>query len=195
MRRFQVGACSVAALSPFFVWLAMTSACGKDRADAHCTPDDPSYEGGGRCIFSADGEASSNADEGPCVPDDADAGVPTKPATCPTDDEVWTFFTDPARGNCTASACHGNATNPSGGIYFNANDRSEMYIVMTSTLGTVGTPYVEPGDSAYEASWIVCSLISKKGGGIPMPPQSGLPNYDDAQVIRDWLLCGANGPQ
>lgn len=195
MPRLFTLACSLAFVSPFAVWAVLSSACGTDRVDAHCTPDDPSYEDDPSCIYSDKGEVGPFPKGVVCVPDDADAGMPTPPTTCPTEDEVFGFFNDPAKGNCSNAACHGDPSNPAAGIFLSASDRNEMYIVLTTVNGTVGKPYVAPGSDAYTQSWIICNLISKAGGGYPMPPQSGLPNYADAQVIRDWLLCGAPGPQ
>lgn len=180
-----------AALLPA-VWVG----CTNPRVDAHCSPDSPSYKEDPRCIYSGTNELPA-WNEGPCQPDGADAGVPPMPV-CPADNAVnnaavLSFLVDPKGGNCSAAACHGSVANPAAGILLDPNKPDEFYKTLTTVTGSVGTPYVVPGMTAYQQSWILCSLTAKKGGGYPMPPESGVPTYADANVVRDWLLCGAPG--
>ncbi len=165
------------------------AACKTDRIDSHCTPDSPTYKEDPSCIYGGNGELPL-FNEGPCRPD-GDAGTPAKPATCPTSAEVIQFFTDSTRGNCTNAACHGNAASPAAGILLDPGNPDGFYAALTTTTGSVGTPYVVPGATAYTDSWIVCNVTGLVGGGYAMPPEGGIPKPADAKVIKDWLLCGA----
>jgi hypothetical protein len=179
---------ALASASLAFAW----GACKTDRIDSHCTPDTPNYKADPSCIYAGNGEMPL-FDEGPCKPDGADAGVPAKPATCPTFKELLAFCTDSTKGNCTNAACHGNAASPAAGILLDPGDTQKFYTTLTTVTGSVGRPYVslQGGKSVYEDSWMLCNVLAKHGGGYPMPPESGVPNPADAQVVRDWLLCGA----
>lgn len=170
---------------------AAWAACKSDRKDSHCTPDSPSYKQDPACIYGANGEMPL-FDEGPCLPD-GDAGVWPKPAVCPTTTEVLAFFTAADKGNCTSPACHGNSASPAGGILLDPGNPKAFYATLTSVTGSVGTPYVsvKAGGDPYKDSWIVCNVTGQKGGGYSMPPESGVPHATDANVIRDWLSCGA----
>jgi hypothetical protein len=166
------------------------SACVENRRDAHCTPDEASIESSEDCIYSGLGKGPA------VVEDDCPPVEGTVPANCPTFDDVLAVLVDPKRGDCSNVGCHGDASNPAVGIYLPADNASAFYESLTSTSASVGRLYVTPDDQGTDVnealdSWIVCNLLGDPGGGFPMPVASGLPNPADAEVIKNWILCGA----
>jgi hypothetical protein len=171
------------------------AACSQvPRSDTHCSPDSPSFTVDPGCIYAGSGKGPK-FDEDPCP-----AVEGTKPASCATTfDKMLDMMTDSKRGNCTATACHGDPGAAAVGIYLDPGDPAAFYAVLTSTTGSVGTPYVvadDPSTPDNEAvgSWIQCNVTASPGGGYPMPTWSGLMEPADADLVDAWLLCGAPGP-
>jgi len=163
--------------------------------DAHCSPDSPSIAVDPDCIYAGNGHGPRFKEPACAAPDG------TKPANCTgTFDAVIAMMSDSTRGNCTATACHGDPDVNTVGIYLDSGDPAGFYQTLTSITGTVGTPYVVPDDTTTAdnealGSWIQCNVAATQGGGYPMPQWSGLTDPKDIQVVTDWLLCGAPGPK
>ncbi len=166
--------------------------CSNNTRDSHCTPDETDPETTD-CIYAGNGE-------GPIVIEPACALAPVEelPEECPTFEEVYDVFVDPAKGNCTSAGCHGVEATAQDFIFF-PSDPAEFYDAMLKTEGSVGEPYLvrdDPSTDENEAlsSWFACNIEGKVGGGFPMPPPSGLLG-DDLTLVKDWLQCGAEAPQ
>ncbi len=157
--------------------------CPNDTRDAHCAPDAPSRDLDPACIYAGNGEGPQVAVE-PCVVDaDAAADCADYPF-----DVVLTMMRSPSQGRCATADCHGASRQA--GIYFDLEDPQQVYDELTSITGSVGSPYVVPG----EDGWMYCNLAGTKGGGFSQPPPSGLMTPSDADEVGRWILCGAEGP-
>jgi hypothetical protein len=173
--------------------VSMLACVPNERRDAHCTPDEGSIDASGDCIYAGDGKGPAFHEDA-CAPPEG-----PKPATCPNFDQIVFLFNDASRGNCTSGACHGRPDSAAVGIYFDPTDARSFYTSLTSATGSVGTPYVVPDDPATPdnealTSWVQCNVRGEPGGGFPMPVWSGLPDPADAELVDDWILCGAPGP-
>lgn len=158
-----------------------------DARDAHCTPSEPNPGARADCIYNGEGKGPQVVEEA-CPRVDGEA-----PATCPSFEDVYAILVDAERGGCTAGGCHGVEQTASVGIHISNKDPDDAYAALLEIEGSVGRPYVDADDP--EASWIVCNLRGEPGGGFPMPVSYGLPDLADADVVRDWILCGAQGPE
>lgn len=163
--------------------LLVLSGCPNNTKDSHCVPDAPSRADDPSCIYAGSGKGPAFV-ESECVVDG------TAPAVCPTFYDVFDAMRDPAKGNCTSGSCHGSEATSQSSIYFSAADPQQVYEALTSVEGTVGTPYVDPGGTG----WMYCNVTGAHGGGFAMPPPGGMPTLADADLIRDWILCGAEPP-
>lgn len=184
------------AVAVFLATAAGVVSCAPNpQRDSHCSPDSPSIAVDPDCIYAGKGKGPSFKE--PACP----APEGNKPANCAaTFDALVEMMTDSKRGNCTATACHGDPNAAASGIFFDAGDLQAFYDELTSVTGTVGTPYVvadDPSTADNEAlgSWMQCNVVAEQGGGYPMPTWSGLMNPADATVVDHWILCGAPGPQ
>jgi hypothetical protein len=167
--------------------LATNAGCGgNDVMDAHCTPSNPDIEADSDCPFQAG--QGPQVKEPVCAPLSAEA----------TQDVTWTdvfdIFKANESGNCSSPACHGVQETAANQIYRPADDPEAFYKVLTETKGSVGTPFLVPGPTAYKDSWIHCCVAGQVGGGSPMPKSSGLPTLTDIEKIRNWLRLGGKGP-
>ncbi len=165
--------------------------CPTNTRDAHCTPDNTDPETTD-CIYAGNGEGPIVA-EAACAPLEGEV-----PAVCPSFHEVYAVFTDPAKGNCTSTGCHGVESTAQDFIFF-PSDVDEFYEALLVTNGSVGTPYLVAddlgtGDNEALSSWLGCNIEGKVGGGFPMPPPSGLLAVEDVALVKDWLRCGAQPP-
>lgn len=170
-------------------WLACT---GRPQSDAECSPGAGNVDADPNCIY-------AGAGKGPVIVEQACpdvAGPRPDDMDCPTFEDVFAILVDAKKGNCSADACHGNVSSPAVGILFPPDDADAFYQTLTTVTGSVGRPYVVPDDDATmvnesRASWIVCNLASRPGGGFPMPPPNGL--YEDAGVGGGGGAGGGGG--
>jgi len=176
---------SVAVSVSFFAIVVFsTSACENDVLDPDCTQDSPDITLNPDCPY-ANGR-------GPQVKEAACPPV-TGEATGSADwVDVFSLMVAPDRGNCSSAACHGEEKSAALQIFLPGTDQEKFYETLINTKGTVGRPYVNQENPA--ESWIYCNMRGDPGGGFPMPKPSGLPNLDDAETVRNWLLAGAPGP-
>lgn len=157
--------------------------CPENRRDAHCSPDEASIETSEDCIYSGLGKGPKVVED-VCPAEDGDM-----PTVCPSFAEVLEILVDPKRGDCANAGCHGVEETAALGIFLPADSASTFYATLTDTSASVGKVYVDKTEPAN--SWIICNLLGEPGGGFPMPPAAGLPNPDDALIVRNWILCGA----
>lgn len=190
-RRFRVSA-SLALVA--MVSSAAAACLSNPTKDSHCTPDARSIADDPECIYAGDGK-------GPVFVEDACAAPHVaKPASCAgLFVKVFDMMTDATRGNCAATSCHGYEPNAASGIYFDSGDPQSAYQELVSVSGSVGTPYVvadDPSSADNEAfaSWMPCNVSGMHGGGFPMPPAAGLATQADADLVSQWIACGAPGP-
>lgn len=175
--------------------------CANDAKDQHCEPDGSDD----RCISDPDGKGPVVQEPACAVPTAADAPS----GDCPDFWSVAAFMADPERGNCVASGCHGSQGTAAVGIYFplatdaEGNlqfDACELYTLVAAQSGSVGRPYLKADDPETTEvneslqSWMYCNVMGLPGGGYPMPKPGGVHRPEDAQVIRDFILCGAPSP-
>lgn len=159
--------------------------CQNDVLDAYCTPESPD--------ITLDEDCPYSNGRGPQVKETACPPV-TGEVTGNADwIDVFSMFIAPDRGNCSSAACHGDEATAALQIFLPAGDQQRFFQTLTATKGTVGRPYVNTENPA--DSWIYCNVRGDPGGGFPMPKPSGLPNLEDAEIVRNWLLAGAPGPQ
>lgn len=178
----------------------LLAACANDAKDSHCEPDGSDD----RCT-------SDPAGNGPAVQEPvcaAPAAGEAPSGDCPDFWSVAAFMADPERGNCVASGCHGSQGTAAVGIYFPLSrdaegnpqfDGCELYTIVSAQSGSVGRPYLkaddpETPDNESLQSWMYCNVTGLPGGGYPMPKPGGVHRPEDAQVIRDFILCGAPSP-
>lgn len=163
--------------------LSAAACAGNDVMDAQCTPDGPDITLNDDCPF--------QNGRGPQV---KEAECPPAQGQCNGTDwnEVFSVLTDSQRGNCSSSGCHGQEETAALQIFLPATDEKRFYQTLINTKGSVGRPYVN-ADSPKD-SWAQCNVAGAPGGGFPMPKPSGLPTKADADVVLDWVLCGALGP-
>jgi hypothetical protein len=171
------------------------SACDNDARDSHCEP-----EGGDdRCISSPEGNGPFVSEPACAAPTAADP----VPGSCPEFGAVVEFMRDPARGNCYASGCHGSLGTAAIGIHFPSPDEQgglcAIYTALFAQRGSVGRSYLTPDDPETPdnealGSWMYCNVLGLPGGGFPMPKPGGVHDPADADVVRDFILCGAPSP-
>jgi len=165
--------------------LVALAGCPNPTKDAHCEPDAPSRDLDASCIYAGNGN-------GPEVPD----GTCTVPGTAPAQSDCDTAFSFDeiqskivaSSDGCARSECHGDARQA--GIFFDVADPQQVYATLTTITGSVGSPYVVPG----EDGWMYCSVAAIDGGGVPQPPPGGLDSAEDVSLVQNWILCGAEGP-
>lgn len=178
-------------LSSCVLCAALVAACPNNESDAHCTPDKPNAAADPACIYAGEGKGPGVV-EPMCPPVE---GEP--PSICPSFQQVLDLFLDPAKGNCSASGCHGVAPG-SIGIFLPANDPCAFYnqLIGFSTRGQFYVRPDDPGTVEIETrnSYMLCNLRGEPGGGFPMPIPIGMPNLADLDLVHSWLLCGAPGP-
>ncbi len=181
---------------------ALGASCANDARDSHCDAETPDAED---CISNPEGLGPKVSEPRCALPADGEELTDG----CPSFDQILDFMEDPKRGNCVATGCHGFEATASVAIFFpqvalGQLDPCGTYKKLTTTSGSVGTAYVvedvlgadgQP-DATNEAltSWMYCNVAGLPGGGFPMPKPSGVPVQSDATLIRDWILCGAHGP-
>lgn len=184
-----VGVAALLALAGF------AGACDNDARDSHCEPDG----GDDRCVSDPEGNGPFVNEPVCAVPTAADP----RPESCPDFWGVVDFMRDPERGNCYASGCHGSRGTAAIGIHFPDPETDGLCAVYTSLFaqrGSVGRSYLTPDDpettDTNEAlgSWMYCNVLGLPGGGFPMPKPGGVHDPSDADVVRDFLLCGAPSP-
>jgi hypothetical protein len=165
--------------------------CANDARDAHCEP------GGGddRCTSHPEGGGPIVKEPICSTPSAADA----VPADCPDFQQVVEFMVDPSQGNCVAAGCHGSEGTAAIGIYFPIGDPCQTYTALSAQNGSVGRRYLVPDDPETEEnealrSWMYCNVLGLPGGGFPMPKPGGVHDPASADVIRDFILCGAPAP-
>ncbi|MFO0546756.1 MAG: hypothetical protein U0271_00145 [Polyangiaceae bacterium] len=173
---------------------ATVGACTNDARDSHCTPDEPDRASNPDCLYGTSGKGPIVTEaECPAVEGDV-------PTVCPSFYDVLDVFADPARGNCTSFGCHGAPDNAALGIYLPVADPQAFYEELLDTTGSIGRPFVVADDAATPAnealdSWMMCTLTGAPGGAVPMPKPGGLQAQADIDLVRDWLLCGAQAPE
>ncbi len=119
---------------------------------------------------------------------------------CPDFGAIQNFMSDPLRGNCAAVGCHGSQGTAAIGIYFPLGDACQTYKALFDTRGSVGRPYLQPDNPATDGvnealeSWMYCNVLGTEGGGFPMPKPGGVHDPQTADVVRDFILCGAPAP-
>lgn len=160
---------------------ALASGCANDALDASCTPDEPSIDLNDDCIY-VNGQVA--VQPAPCEPYDGE--IPAAPAW----EETFSILTAPERGNCSADYCHGEQDTAELGIWLPQGNRDTFYETLINSKGTIGRPYLNPGDP--EASWMHCNVRGAPGGGSAMPKPAGMPVFSDALQIEAWVLAGGN---
>lgn len=195
----------VAALAAVVAAGALAASCTNDARDSHCDAEEPDEDD---CISNPDGLGPKVLEQRCALPT-ADEQILDH---APSFDEILGFMTDPQRGNCNASGCHGSQGAAAVAIYFPASpttpgalDPCGTYQTLKTTSGSLGAPYVvedvldangqpvAPNEALQ--SWMYCNVLGLTGGGFPMPKPGGVPVQDDAILIHDWIVSGAHGPQ
>jgi hypothetical protein len=162
----------------------VASGCTNDVMDASCTPDHPDLTISDDCPY--------QQSRGPQIPNPDCRVQQEMPATAPTWTDVFAIFIATDRGNCAATACHGDMDKAANGIFLPSDDEVTFYETLVNTTGSVGRKYVNP-DSPLE-SWIHCNVAGTPGGGLIMPKPAGMPAKADALIVEDWVIAGARGP-
>jgi hypothetical protein len=169
--------------------------CKNDARDAQCSPDEGDPSESSLCIYAGKGNGPL-VGESACPPVEGDV-----PAECPSFYDVKEVLDHAEQGNCSWPGCHGGAAlTAQNQIFLPLGDAQTFYESLVAEQGSVGRPYVVADDPETDeneslASWMVCNLLGQPGGGFPMPPPGGMPDPEDVEIVRDWILCGAPEPE
>ena len=159
-------------------------ACANDVGDEQCTPDTVLADRTDDCPYGQPG--------GPKV-SEPQCNTPQKPPKSAECKKALTWDTlypklvaeqSKGGGGCADSGCHGAGA---GGITLSKKDAAGALNTLQFYGGSELTTYIDRQNPQF--SWIVCNAFSEAGGGIPMPPPSGM-QKTLADEIELWVACG-----
>jgi hypothetical protein len=163
---------------------AVLGACANNVGDEQCTPDTNLDDRGDDCPYGEPG--------GPKVME-PQCNTPQKLPKSAECKKALTWTTlypklvaeqSKGGGGCADSGCHGAGA---GGITLTKKDAAGALSTLEFYGGAELTPYIDLQHPQF--SWIACNAFSKEGGGIPMPPPSGM-QKTLADEVNLWVACG-----
>ncbi len=166
--------------------IAAASGCSLGVGDAICTEDSVYTDKDDDCPYGPPGGPQPRKKAVDCE----DIQFTNQSCGTATWEAVYGMFTDPARGGCSNGAvCHGVEPGKKG-VFIPAENPSLAYDNLGKYLNAAGEPYLKANDPT---SWVVCNVTGQPGSAA-MPPQNGLIDPADIQLVKDWASCGLPGP-
>ena len=163
---------------------AVLGACADQPGDEECTPDTNLDDRSDGCPYGEPG--GPKVSETQCnTPQKAPKSAACKQVlTWPKLYQKLVAEQSAGGGGCADAGCHGAGA---GGITLKKNDAAGAFNTLEFYAGAELSPYIDT--QRPQLSWIACNAFSKEGGGVPMPPPSGM-QKSLANEVELWVACG-----
>jgi hypothetical protein len=164
---------------------AVLGACANNVGDEECTPDTNPDDRSDGCPYGEPGGPKVTESQCNTPQKDPKSAACKQALAWPNLYKKLVAEQSTGGGGCADAGCHGAGA---GGITLTKKDAVGALNTLQTYVGAELTPYIDTQHPQF--SWIACNAFSKEGGGVPMPPPSGLqkPLADEVEL---WVACGA----